>query len=67
MKLDDALKVYVSYKKEEDKTITLYFNYMNYLDTPFIKIADNKPVPALIDGTYLKLAAGEEGLLDIVV
>lgn len=40
---------------------------MNYLDTPFVKLEDNRPVPATIDGTFLKLAAGEEGLLDIVV
>ena len=65
--LSEALKVHVSYKREEDKSLTLYFNYMNYFDTPYVKIQDNKPVPDTIDGTYLKLKAGEEGTLDIVV
>ena len=65
--MSEALKVYVSYKKEKDKSLTLYFNYMNYLDTPFIKIVENRAVPDTVDRTYLKLAAGEEGLLDVVV
>lgn len=65
--LNDALKIYASYKKEEDQSITLYFNYMNYLDSPFVKIVNGKTAIDVIDGTYLKLEAGEEGQLDVVV
>lgn len=65
--LSEALKIYVSYKKEEDQTITLYFNYTNYLDTPFVRVENNQPVQTVIDGTYLKLAAGEEGQLDLMI
>lgn len=40
---------------------------MNYLDTPYVKIVDNRPVPDVVDGTFLKLKAGEEGTLDLMV
>lgn len=34
--LSKYLNIYVNYKKNEDKKLTLYFNYVNYLNTPYI-------------------------------
>ena len=64
--IKDLLKIYVNYKAADDG-ITLYFNYFNYLNTPYIKIEGTKYYPQVIDTTYLKLKPGEEGTLDIIV
>lgn len=61
------LKLYVNYKKDSNDNITLYFNYINYINTPFLRIEDGKLYPEIIDRTYLKLDANQEGILDIVV
>lgn len=59
----------VNYKREDDFSgITLYFNYNNYLNSPFIKIDEDYNVLVdTIDNTYLKLKSGESGYLDIVI
>jgi hypothetical protein len=59
----------VNYKREDDFSgITLYFNYNNYINSPFIKIDDDYNVLVdTIDNTYLKLKSGESGYLDIVI
>lgn len=62
----DLMKIYVNYKCEEDG-IYLYFNYFNYINTPFIRSEDGVVYPDIIDDTYLKLATGENGVLNIVM
>jgi galactitol-specific phosphotransferase system IIB component len=67
--IQDMFNIYVTYKKdvENQNKITLYFNYNNYINTPFIKIEDSKVYSNIIEGTYLKLEAGENDSLDIVI
>jgi hypothetical protein len=65
--LKKFLNVYVHYKRNPDKTLTLYFNYYNYINTPYVRIDGNKTKMDTIDGTYLKLKPGEDGKLDIVI
>lgn len=59
----------MNYKREDDlQGITLYFNYNNYINSPFIKIdSENNVLIDTIDQTYLKLKSGESGYLDIVI
>ena len=61
--------LYVNYKRDEDLNgITLYFNYNNYLNSPFIKFDDDYNILIdTIDSTYLKLKSGENGYLDIII
>ena len=61
------LKIHVNYKKESENNITLYFNYLNYLNTPYVKQIDGRTYIDIIDGTYLKLNSGENGRMDIVL
>jgi len=61
----DLMKLYVNYKKSDDG-ITLYFNYFNYLNTPYVRIEQNKVYPDYVDGTYLKLGPGENGVVNVV-
>lgn len=61
--LDDVLKIYVNFNKE----MTLYFNYSNYLRSPYIKQEDGNVLIDTIDGTYLKLKKGDNGILNVVV
>ena len=66
--LTDLLKIYINYKRDSSGNITLYFNYYNYLNTPFVRVDKSGRVFAdTVEGTYLKLMPGEEGTLDIVV
>ena len=65
--LGDFLKIFVNYKKEGDGTITLYFNYENYINTPYVRISGGRVRSQIVDGTYLRLGSGESGILDIVV
>ena len=66
--LQKLLRIYVSYAKDtDDNSITLYFNYFNYFDSPYIKIENQLLYSDTIQGTYLKLKAGEDGILDIVL
>ena len=51
----------------ENGGIVLYFNYFNYLNTPFIKMEDFRVYSEILEGTYLKLMPGEQGKLDIVI
>ena len=57
----------MNYRREADQTLTLFFNYANYVNTPFIKYADGNFKIDTIDRTYLMLKAGESGELDIIV
>lgn len=60
--------MYANYKKNSDNnTIDLYFNYFNWLDSPYIKLVGTKQYVDTIDSTYLKLKSGEDGILDIIV
>lgn len=61
--LDDVLKIYVNFNKE----MTLYFNYSNYLRSPYIKQEDGNVLIDTIGGTYLKLKKGDNGILNVVV
>lgn len=64
--INELFKIYINYKYNNGK-ITLYFNYYNYLNSPFIKILDDGlSYLDIIDGTYLKLEPGENGVLDII-
>lgn len=65
--LSRLLKIFVNYKKSDGNAIDLYFNYFNWFDTPYIKMEDGLPYLDTIGGTYLKLKAGEDGDLDIII
>ena len=64
--ISEFVKLYVNYKRDKSG-ITLYFNYYNYLDTPFVKIKENKIYSDIIPSTYLELKPDEDGILDIVI
>lgn len=66
-KLSKFLNIYVNYKKNSDEKLTLYFNYINYLNTPFLKIVGSSIKIDTITNTYLKLNSGEDGVLDIMI
>lgn len=63
----DALNIQVNYSKDNDGRLTLFFNYANYINTPFVKYVDGNFKIDTIDRTYLMLKPGERGDLDIVV
>ena len=64
--MEELLRIYVNYGKCDDGGIRLYFNYMNYLNSPYLKMADNKTYIDTMDNTYLSLKPDENGILDIV-
>lgn len=64
--IEKFLRIAVSYKKDESG-IVLYFNYYNYINSPFLKMNDGKLYIDTVAGTYLKLKSGESGTLDIVL
>lgn len=59
------LKMYVNYKRASDG-IHLYFNYYNYVNTPYIEIRNNKVYPVVLPETYLHLRPGQNGSLSFV-
>lgn len=66
----EQLKIYASYKRDrtDNDSLTLYFNYYNYINSPYLKIDNSHDIKLdIIDGTYLKLKAGENGILDLVL
>lgn len=63
--LDKFTRMFVNYKSSGEG-IHLYFNYVNYIDTPYLKFQDGRLYSDLIDGTYLHLAPGEGGILRFV-
>ena len=63
--LKKFLRMYVNYKKTSGG-IHLYFNYFNYLDTPYVRISDGKCYPNIIPNTYLHLKPNETGCLSFV-
>ena len=65
--IGEFLKIQANYKKGDDGKITLFFNYENYLNSPFVKIKNGRVYTDVVDGTYLKLENGETGVLDIVI
>lgn len=65
--LDKYMNIYVNYKLNPDNKITLYFNYINYLNTPFIQKSQNGFKQHIINNTYLKLDSGENGILNIIL
>ena len=64
--LADLLKLYVNYKKKKNG-IVLYFNYYNYINTPYIKIVDGKTYPDYIQSSYCRVAPNEVGYVSIVI
>lgn len=50
--ISKLLRIYVNYKKDMDNEngIVLYFNYSNYLNTPFIKLDEYKTIEYDSDG-----------------
>ena len=65
--LRKLLNVYVNFNKDSEDGINLYFNYLNFISTPFVRFYGSKLKIDTIDRTYLKLRPGEDGKLDIVV
>ena len=63
---DDLLKLNVNYKATADG-IVLYFNYINYLNTPFIKIENGRLYPDYIESSFCRLAPAETGYVSIIV
>lgn len=64
--LTEFMRLYVNYNKT-DSGIVLYFNYYNYLNTPFIRIEDGKTYPDYIDNTFCRISQGETSYVDIVI
>jgi hypothetical protein len=62
-KINDLFNIYITY----DKNNEMYFNYLNYFCTPYVKIEGEKIFADYIDNTYLRLKPGEDGLLDIIL
>ena len=60
------LKIYMNYKKSSSG-ITLYANYQNFINSPFLKIVDGKPYVDTIDRTYAIIQPGDSQYLDIVL
>ena len=58
--------IYVQYDKD-NSGITLYFNYMNFYNSPFMKIENGEQTSDIINGSYLKLLPNEDGILDIIL
>lgn len=66
--IKDLTKIFVNYKRDtETGKIVLYFNYFNYLNTPFVKIKDNKVYPEIIPSTFCEIMPGENKPLDIMI
>lgn len=66
--LDNLLDIYVNYKFDANNKIILYFNYYNYINSPFVEFKDTGKLKLYtVPRTYLKLKTGESGLLDIDV
>ncbi len=63
----DFMDIYVNYEVTKLGTIKLFFNYYNFMNSPFITYENGKQRIRAIDGTYLALDRGESGLLDIDV
>lgn len=66
IKLAEYLNLYMNYVKQNNN-ITLYFNYCNFLNSPFLKVVDGKQKLDIIPRSYLKLEAGQDGYLDIII
>ena len=66
-KLNNFLNIYVNYTKDSTGEIELFFNYINYICTPYVKFRGEYLALDYIPGTYLRLKKGENGLLDIVL
>lgn len=64
--IDKFNKIFIQYDKTQDG-IVLYFNFVNYYNSPFIKFENGEQVTDIIDGTFLKLEPNQEGILDIVI
>lgn len=65
----ELTRVYVNFAKYGEpgsEKIRLYFNYMNYLDSPYIKVEGGRTYVDTIPGTYLRLDQDEDGVLDVV-
>lgn len=60
------LKLYVNYKQASDG-IHLYFNYFNFINTPYVEIRDNRLYPKILPETYLHLKPGQKGSVSFVV
>lgn len=62
-------RISINYKKDQDNNsnLILYFNYYNYLNSPYKKIVDGKMYVDTIPNTYLKLNRDETGFLDVVL
>ena len=67
--VEELSRIYVNYRKCENaggKGIQLYFNYMNYLNSPYLCVRDGRVYVDLVDNTYLSLKPDEDGVLDVV-
>ena len=65
-KIKKFFRLHFNYAKGKNG-IDLYVNYANYINSPYVKLVDGLPYLSLIEGTYLKLPPGGEGLIDIVI
>ena len=51
------LRIYMNYKKDSDG-ITLYANYQNFINSPFVKLQDNRLYVDTVPGTFAKISPG---------
>lgn len=65
--IKNFMKLYVNYERTGD-SFTLYFNYNNFIMSPFMyRRKDGSFHPEYKPYTYLKLAPGENGILEVDV
>lgn len=65
---NDFINNYITLYCLYDDNNTLYFNYSNFYNSPYIKVIDGEKISIdIIPGTYLKLKPGEDGILNIVL
>jgi len=54
--IEEFLKIHVNYKVDSSThKISLYFNYHNFINSPYIKVEDSNIKTDTIETTYLKL------------
>ena len=60
------MKVYFSYQKSSDG-ITIYANYSNYLNSPFVKLNGSRLYVDTLERSYAEVKQDETKPLDIVL
>lgn len=65
-KAKKLLRLYFNYKKDATG-LTLYVNYSNFINSPFLKVENGQTYCDTINGTYAKILPNESALVDVVL